>query len=38
MKSVSHPVKKKFKSVPDIVHGQDFVVVVAAAFLFREII
>ena len=29
MKSVSHHVKKKFKTVQDIVHGQDFVVVVA---------
>ena len=30
MKSVSHHVKKKkFKTVQDIVHGQDFVAVVA---------
>ena len=28
MKSVSHHVKKIFKAVQDIVHGQDFVVVV----------
>ena len=37
MKSFSHLKKKKFKTVQDIVHGQDFVVVVVA-FLFREII
>ena len=38
MKSVGHNVnKKKFKTVEDIVHSQDFVVVVVA-FLFREII
>ena len=38
MKSVSHHVKKKkFKTAQDIVHSQDFVVVVAF-FLFREII
>ena len=39
MKSVSHHVKKKFKTVQDIVHSQDFVVVVVVvvAFLFREI-
>ena len=37
MKSVSHHVKKKFKTVQEIVHGQDsVVVVVAVAFLFRE--
>ena len=29
MKSVSHHVEKKFKTVQDIVHSQDFVVVVA---------
>ena len=34
MKSVSQHVKKE---IQDIVHGQDFVVVVVA-FLFREII
>ena len=35
MKSVSRPVKKKkFKTVQDIVHSQDFVVVVA--FLFQK--
>ena len=35
MKSVSHHVKKKkFNTVQDIVHSQDFVI----AFLFREII
>ena len=37
MKSVSHHVKKKFKTVQDIVHSQDFVVVVVVPF-FREII
>ena len=37
MKSVSRHVIKKFKTVQDIVHGQDFFVVVVA-FLFREII
>ena len=35
MKSVSHHVKKKFKTVQDIVHGQDSVVV-DVSFLFRE--
>ena len=29
MKSVSNHVKKKFKTVEDIVHGHDFVVVAA---------
>ena len=29
MKSVSHHVKKKFKTIQDIVHSQDCVVVIA---------
>ena len=32
MKSISHHAKKKFKTVQDIVHSQDFVVVVVAFF------
>ena len=40
MKSFSEHVKKKLRTVQDIVHGQDFVVVVVvvSAVLFREII
>ena len=38
MKSVSHPVKnKKFKTVQDIVHSQDFVVVVAFFVLIEKL-
>ena len=38
MKSVSHPVKKKkIKSVQDIVHSQDFVVVVAFFVLIEKL-
>ena len=33
MKSVSKHVKKKVKTVLDIVHGYDFVVVVAVLFI-----
>ena len=36
MKSISHHVKKKFKTVQDTGHSQDFVVIVF--FLLREII
>ena len=36
MKSVSHHVKQIFKTVQDIVHGQDFVVVVV--FVWRNYI
>ena len=37
MKSVSRPVKKKkFKTVQDIVHSQDFDVVVVAFFVLIE--
>ena len=35
MKAVSQHVKNKFKTVQDMVHGQDFV---GVAFLFRNII
>ena len=37
MKSVSHHEKQKFKSVQDIVHGQDFVVVVVALFVLEKL-
>ena len=34
MKSISHHVKKKFKTVQDIVHSQYFVVVVVVVVAF----
>ena len=37
MKSVSHRVKKEFKTVQDIVHSQDFVLVVVA-FLIKQLL
>ena len=36
MKSVSHHVKKKVKPVQDIVHSQDYVIVVVVVFFVKR--